>query len=96
MEKNITRKEKNYNKAVVVLSILIPLAVAILFGVKIPNVEPLSFLPPIYAGINAATALLLITALWAIKNGKRPDLSPLSVAPLVELEHLWGPKLRWR
>lgn len=71
METEITQKEKNYNKAVIALSILIPLAVAILFGVKIPNVEPLSFLPPIYAGINAVTAVILITALWAIKNGKR-------------------------
>ena len=32
----------------------------------------------------------------AIKNGERPDLSPLSVMPLIELEHLLGPKLRWR
>jgi putative membrane protein len=42
--------------------------VAILFGVRIPNVEPLRMLPPIYATINGITALLLITALWAIKN----------------------------
>ena len=35
------------------------------------NVEPLSFLPPIYAGINAITALLLVAAVVAIKNGNR-------------------------
>ena len=35
--------DKKYNKLIVVLSILIPIVVAILFGVKIPNVEPLSF-----------------------------------------------------
>lgn len=64
-------KEKKYNKWIVVLSIAIPLVVAVLFGVKIPNVEPLSFLPPIYASINAATAVLLLLALWAIKNGNR-------------------------
>ena len=29
------------------------------------------FLPPIYASINALTALVLIIAVWAIKNKKR-------------------------
>lgn len=62
--------EKKYNKWIVVLSIVIPLVVAVLFNVKIPNVEPLSFLPPIYATINATTALVLSIALWAIKNKK--------------------------
>ena len=62
---------KKYNKWIVVLSIAIPLVVAVLFGVKIPNAEPLTFLPPIYASINACTALLLIIAVVAIKNGKR-------------------------
>ncbi len=64
-------KEKKYNKWIVVLSVAIPLVVAVLFGVKIPNVEPLSFLPPIYASINAATAAILLVSLWAIKNGNR-------------------------
>ena len=48
-----------------------PVVVAILFGVKIPNVERLGFLPPIYASINGLTAILLLVAVWAIKNGKR-------------------------
>jgi len=64
------QEEKKYNKWIVVLSIVIPLAVAALFGVRIPNVEPLSFLPPIYATVNGVTALVLLTALWAIKNKK--------------------------
>jgi putative membrane protein len=34
-------------------------------------VEPLSFLPPIYATTNGITAVLLIAAVIAIKNGKR-------------------------
>lgn len=63
-------EEKKYNKWIVLLSILIPVVVAVLFTVKIPNVEPLSFLPPIYATINGITALVLLTALWAIKNKK--------------------------
>ncbi|WP_338731837.1 DUF420 domain-containing protein [Mangrovimonas cancribranchiae] len=62
--------EKKYNKWIVVLSVVIPLAVAALFGIKLPNVEPLTFLPPIYASINAITAILLISAYWAIINKK--------------------------
>ncbi len=57
---------KKYNRIIVVLSILIPLAVAGLFGVKL-DVELPVFLPPIYAGINAITAVVLITAVWAVK-----------------------------
>ena len=62
--------EKKYNKLIVALSVLIPIIVAILFGVKIPNVEPLSFLPPIYASINALTALVLVFAFMAIQKKK--------------------------
>ena len=42
--------------------------VAALFGIKIPNVEPLTFLPPIYASINAFTALILVLAFMAIRK----------------------------
>ncbi|WP_224488592.1 DUF420 domain-containing protein [Robertkochia flava] len=63
--------EKKYNKWIWILSIVIPLAVAVLFRVRIPNVEPLSFLPPIYATINGITALLLVAAVVAIKKGRR-------------------------
>ncbi|MET6989039.1 DUF420 domain-containing protein [Sediminicola arcticus] len=67
----IALKEKKFNKLITLVSIVIPVVVAILFRVKLPNVEPLSFLPPIYAATNGLTALLLIVAVWAIKNGKR-------------------------
>ena len=50
-------------------SVLIPLVVAILFRVKIDYDLPI-FLPPIYATINAITALLLVFALIAIKRKK--------------------------
>lgn len=63
---------KKAKRAINFVSILIPIVVAVLFGIRIPGVEPLSFLPPIYATINGVTAVLLIAALWAIKNGKRP------------------------
>ncbi|MBT2162495.1 DUF420 domain-containing protein [Zobellia barbeyronii] len=64
-------KEKKFNKLITVVSIVVPVVVAILFGVKIPNVERLGFLPPIYASINGLTAILLLVAVWAIKNGKK-------------------------
>lgn len=64
--------EKKYNRWIVVLSIAIPLIVGALFGVNLRklgyNVEPLTFLPPIYATINGITAILLIVAFIAIKN----------------------------
>lgn len=68
MEKTL---EKKYKRLITALSIAIPVVVAVLFGVKIPNVEPLSFLPPIYASINGLTAVLLVAAVIAIKNGNR-------------------------
>ncbi|MFC3364067.1 DUF420 domain-containing protein [Pedobacter fastidiosus] len=47
---------------------------ALLFVIKLKDLgidaKPLPFLPPIYATINGITAVLLIIAVWAIKNGK--------------------------
>lgn len=63
--------EKKVNRLINIVSILVPLVVAVLFGVKIPNVEPLAFLPPVYASINGLTAIVLILAILAIKNGNR-------------------------
>lgn len=67
--------ETKYNKLIVVLSIAIPAVVALLFGVNLKrmgfDVEPLSFLPPIYATINGLTAVILVAAVIAVKNGKR-------------------------
>ncbi|MDO3693514.1 DUF420 domain-containing protein [Wenyingzhuangia sp. chi5] len=59
---------KNYKKLITLLSIIIPVAVAVLFGVKIDMTLPI-FLPPIYATINGITAILLIAAVIAVKNG---------------------------
>ena len=68
-------QEKKYKKIIVGLSIVIPLAVAALFGVNLRklgfNVEPLTFLPPIYASINGLTAIVLIAAVIAIKKGNK-------------------------
>jgi putative membrane protein len=67
--------EKKFSKFIVIVSILIPVVVALLFSIKLKdygfNVEPLSFLPPIYATINGITAIVLIAGVLAIKNGKR-------------------------
>lgn len=67
----VTSKERKFNRLITIVSIVVPLVVALLFGVKLPDVERLGFLPPIYASINGLTAVLLLAALWAIKNGKR-------------------------
>jgi putative membrane protein len=63
-------KAARYKKLIIAVSIVIPLAVASLFGVKIKGYN-LSFLPPIYAGINAGTAILLVAAVVAIKNRRQ-------------------------
>jgi putative membrane protein len=66
--------EKKFSKWIVLVSILIPVVVALLFTVKLKdfgyNVEPLPFLPPIYAAINGITAVVLVAGVLAIKNGK--------------------------
>jgi putative membrane protein len=64
------KKKEPYKKLIVTVSIVIPVVVAALFGVKIPGYD-FSFLPPIYATINGLTAVLLTAAVIAIKNKKR-------------------------
>jgi len=67
--------EKKYNSLIIVVSVVIPIAVALLFTVKLKDfgiqVTPLSFLPPIYAAINGLTAVFIVAGVLAIKNGKR-------------------------
>ncbi len=67
--------EKKFSPFIVIVSIVIPVVVAILFSVKLKdfgyNVEPLTFLPPIYATINGITAAVLVAGVLAVKNGKR-------------------------
>ena len=66
----MNEKVKKYTPWVWILSITIPLVVAILFLIKIPNVKPLTFLPPVYAFINGITAVFLTIAYIAIKRKK--------------------------
>ena len=70
MSEKENEKVKKYTPWVWILSIAIPVVVAILFLIKIPNVEPLTFLPPVYAFINAITAIFLSIAYIAIKRKK--------------------------
>lgn len=65
------RINKKYTTWIWILSIAIPVVVALLFSVKIPGVERLGFLPPIYASVNALTAVLLVVAVIQIKKGNR-------------------------
>lgn len=69
--RTVQMNEKKIKVWITILSILIPVVVAVLFMFKIPNVEPLSFLPPIYATINGLTAVFLIMAVIAIKKGNQ-------------------------
>jgi len=70
-----TSLESKFKGSIIAVSIIIPIAVAVLFSVKLKDfgfdVAPLSFLPPIYAGINGLTAVLLVAAVMAIKKGNR-------------------------
>jgi len=61
---------EKYKKLIVTLSIVIPLAVAALFGIKIHGYD-FSFLPPIYASINGLTAVLLTASYLSIRKGNR-------------------------
>lgn len=75
MSDAVAQDEQKYKRWITVLSIVIPVAVAALFGVNLKklgfDVKPLTFLPPIYASINGLTAILLVVAVRAIKNGNR-------------------------
>ena len=68
--KFISIPSKYYIKLITFTSIIVPVLVAVLFTVRIPNVAPLDFLPPIYAGINAITAVILVFSYISIRNKK--------------------------
>lgn len=63
--------EKKYTLWIWITSIVIPITVAVLFTVRIPGMNRLGFLPPIYATINGITAVLLVTAVFQIRKGNR-------------------------
>lgn len=71
IEPTARKGKEPYRKTIIGLSIVIPLAVALLFGMPKIKGYDTSFLPPVYATINGLTALLLVTAVIAIRNGKQ-------------------------
>jgi putative membrane protein len=79
-------QEKKYKKIITALSVVIPIAVAALFGVNLRSlgfdVAPLMFLPPLYATINGITAILLIGAVLAIKKGNKKLHEKLNTAAI--------------
>jgi len=83
MSQTIQKNTKKYNVWIWILSIVIPVAVAILFTIRIPGVERLGFLPPIYATINGITAALLVLAVIQIKKGNRKTHEALMKTSIV-------------
>lgn len=67
---NASKSTLRYKKWIILVSITIPVVVAFLFRIRLENIQSLSFLPPIYASVNGYTAIILLVALWAIKNRK--------------------------
>jgi len=61
--------KNKYSIWIKIVSVAIPVVVAILFGVRVDYELPI-FLPPIYSSLNAITAVLLVLALIAIKSKK--------------------------
>ncbi len=62
-------ENNKYGIWIKIISVAIPVVVAILFGVRVDYELPI-FLPPIYSSLNALTAVLLVLALLAIKSKK--------------------------
>ena len=73
MELETKHPKRKYNIWIWIISIVVPVAVAVLFTVRIPGVERMGFLPPIYATINALTAVILIISVIQIKKGNRKN-----------------------
>jgi putative membrane protein len=63
-------QNKIYKNLIIFASVFIPVAVALLFQIRIDGYD-LSFLPLIYSFINGLTAVLLVIAVIQIKKGNR-------------------------
>jgi len=75
MQESQVTLETRMKTLIIAVSVIIPAAVAALFFVKLRDfgfdVEPLHFLPPIYATINGLTAVVLVAAVMAVRRGNR-------------------------
>jgi putative membrane protein len=66
-------KSKNLNLPITIISIVIPVVVAILFYLPRPNIEAgfnVHILPLFHAVLNSATAVLLLGSLFFIRRGQ--------------------------
>jgi putative membrane protein len=61
--------EKKMNVAAYVISVAVLLLVGLMRQIKLNVGIDFSFLPPLHASLNALTAVLLVIALYFIKNG---------------------------
>ncbi|RBL93250.1 DUF420 domain-containing protein [Chitinophaga flava] len=64
-------KNKNLNTPIAIVSVVIPVLVALLFFLPKPDFHPgfdVRILPLFHAILNSATAVLLVTSLYFIKN----------------------------
>lgn len=71
---NTPMKQKNFTLPIILVSIVIPAAVAIIIlvpGLKINFGFSTKSLPLFHAILNGSTALLLLASLYFIKNGQR-------------------------
>ncbi|WP_295127028.1 DUF420 domain-containing protein [uncultured Chitinophaga sp.] len=67
-------QNKNLNVPIAIVSIAVPVLVAILFLMPHPNYQPgfdVRILPLFHAILNSATAVLLAASLYFIKNGHK-------------------------
>lgn len=67
-------KNKNLNIPIAIISIVIPVLVAILFVIPKPDIEAgfdVRIMPFFHAVLNSATAVLLVASLIFIKNGQQ-------------------------
>ncbi|AWO01291.1 DUF420 domain-containing protein [Chitinophaga alhagiae] len=65
-------KNKNLNLPIAIISIVIPVVVAVLFVLPKPDIETgfdVRVMPFFHALLNSATAVLLLASLFFIKNG---------------------------
>ena len=67
---NSATKKEPFTWIIIILSVVIPVVIAVLFRVEIKGYD-LTFLPSVYATINGITSILLIAAVMCIKNGKQ-------------------------
>ena len=76
--------QKKFLFPIIILSIIIPVLIGILFFTpKITIDANLDFLPMVNATINGTCSLVLIVAVWAIKNGKQLLHRQLMIAAMV-------------